>query len=159
MMICKSRAEEVAGVLACSVRVTETPAAESKFCEFEKIDFFRSTLRTIQLQFTQPYRFLVFPSIITNTSTTTHPTKPTSLRCASHTTADTMRSYSSSKALGLLLVAASLLLLAGDVQASLIPDSGSLASNSRNKHHHGHHGHDRHAEKELRNEWSSIMGW
>ncbi|CDU24236.1 uncharacterized protein SPSC_03307 [Sporisorium scitamineum] len=72
-----------------------------------------------------------------------------------------MRSYRSSKALGLLLVAASILLLATLATAqpsssSLIPDADSIALSSK-KHAHKHHnvGH----KKQLREEWSSIMGW
>ncbi|CBQ71276.1 conserved hypothetical protein [Sporisorium reilianum SRZ2] len=73
-----------------------------------------------------------------------------------------MRSYrSSSKQLGLLLVAASILLLATVVTAqpsssSLIPDADSIAL-STNKHARKHH--DGTHKKQLRDEWSSIMGW
>ncbi|SPO31640.1 uncharacterized protein UTRI_06320_B [Ustilago trichophora] len=70
-----------------------------------------------------------------------------------------MRSCRPSKALGLLLLAASLFLLATTAAAapqtsSLIPDL-DLSASSTNKSHH----HDGRNKKQIRDEWSSIMGW
>ncbi|SYW80831.1 uncharacterized protein UHO2_06293 [Ustilago hordei] len=72
-----------------------------------------------------------------------------------------MRSYPSSKVLGLLLVAASLLFLATTVAAAS-SDSSSISNadlsalkGSKSHHHHNHGGRGK---KHVRDEWSSIMG-
>ncbi|KAJ9475950.1 putative vacuolar amino acid transporter YPQ1 [Pseudozyma hubeiensis] len=71
-----------------------------------------------------------------------------------------MRSYRAPAALRLLAIAASLLLLVSLVSAqpavaSSIPGSDA-PSISKSKHHHHHN--DRHNKKQVREEWSSIMG-
>ncbi|TKY87473.1 hypothetical protein EX895_003487 [Sporisorium graminicola] len=72
-----------------------------------------------------------------------------------------MRSYRPSKPLGLLLVVASILLLANlataqPTSSSLIPDADSFALSSKQSSHKHHDGTYK---KQVRDEWSSIMGW